>query len=491
MTADLDAILEGLETAVAHKRYGGQMLFFKPYPKQKHFLDLGATKRERVLFAGNRNGKSHTAAFEGACHATGLYPQWWAGKRFTRATRGWICGESGELVRDVAQVKLFGKPGIEEAWGTGMIPRDKLIGKSTSHGAAGLLDTVQVRHVSGGVSTISSKSYEQGRTKFQGESCDWIWPDEEPPDDIYSECLTRTMEANGVVFMTYTALKGKTLLTERLMNEDLPSRGVVYMDWNEAEHLTKQMRDEMWSSWPVHERETRAYGKPMMGEGAIFRTPEDQIIEQPIEAVPQSWFKIWGLDIGIGHPFGAALLLHDRDADIVHVHHTVRMAEALPLMHAAAMKPIGSMVPVAWPKDAGDRDPGSGQPIIRLYKAAGLLTLGEHARWEDGSVSTWAGITEWDERERTGRLKCSALCKDWFEERRGYHTKRTKAGNIEIVKIRDDVLSATRIGLMAKRFAKAVPLGGGSNRMTGNTAQQYAIGTANHPGGEFDLFTGA
>jgi hypothetical protein len=28
-----------------------------------------------------------------------------------------------------------------------------------------------------------------------------------------------------------------------------------------------------------------------------------------------------------------------------------------------------------------------------------------HATWPDGSVSTEAGIAEWDEREQTGRLK--------------------------------------------------------------------------------------
>jgi hypothetical protein len=39
---------------------------------------------------------------------------------------------------------------------------------------------------------------------------------------------------------------------------------------------------------------------------------------------------------------------------------------------------------------------------------------------------------------------------DWLEERRFYHRK-----DGQIVKIKDDLLSATRVALMMKRYAKA------------------------------------
>ena len=44
----LRRLAEDLELAVTHKRYGGQILFFTPYEKQREFLDLGAVKRERL-----------------------------------------------------------------------------------------------------------------------------------------------------------------------------------------------------------------------------------------------------------------------------------------------------------------------------------------------------------------------------------------------------------------------------------------------------------
>lgn len=481
---DLDRIIADLELAVEHKRYGGQILFFQPYEKQKRFLDLGATKRERLLIAGNQNGKSITGAFEVACHLTGIYPPWWVGRRFEKPTRGWIAGESGEVVRDVAQQKLFGQPGVEEAWGSGMIPKALLLDRSLSSGARGLVDTVQVRHVSGGVSTVSTKSYEQERRKFQGEGLNFLWFDEEPPPDVYSEGLTRTIATNGVVMMTFTPLNGPTTVVLRFLDVPSPDRAVVPMTIEDALHIPAQERQARIDSMPPHEREARAYGVPMLGSGRIFTTSEETITEAPITDVPPYWWKIWGIDIGIGHPFAAVLLLWDKDADVIHVHHTIRMADALPIMHWAAMKPIGAQVPVAWPKDAGDRDRGTGEPIAKLYKAQGAKMLEEHATWPGGGVSTEAGIMEWDERERTGRLKVASPLSDWFEERRLYHRKEGK-----IVKIKDDLMSATRIGLMMKRLARQVPLGGIAADRRGDPAARFARGSSGHPGGGYDLFS--
>src|ERR1700722_1032762 len=184
---ELKEILAGLE-ALDYRRTYQQFFEFKPYAKQKEFLDAGATFPERLLIAGNQNGKTHIGAYEAACHLTGLYPDWWQGRRFDKPTKGWIAGETSLVVRDVQQKKLCGEPGVDELFGTGMIPKELFVDKpSLARGVTDAYDTIQVRHVSGGVSVARFKSYEQGRQKFQGETLDWLWPDEEPPMDIYSE----------------------------------------------------------------------------------------------------------------------------------------------------------------------------------------------------------------------------------------------------------------------------------------------------------------
>jgi phage terminase large subunit-like protein len=163
-----------LEAKVELLTYQGRIRTFQPFDKQFIHLRLGATKRERLLMAGNRLGKSETGAFEAACHLTGIYPEWWKGKRFDEPTKGWVCGVTWLDTRNVCQTKLCGQYGVDSAYGTGMIPKAALIDKSLGRSVTDAYDTIQVRHVSGGVSTAQFKSYDQGREKFQGEGLDFI-----------------------------------------------------------------------------------------------------------------------------------------------------------------------------------------------------------------------------------------------------------------------------------------------------------------------------
>ena len=51
----------------------------------------------------------------------------------------------------------------------------------------GIIDTIYIKNVFGTISKIGFKSCDQGREKFQGTSLDYVWFDEEPPEDIYNE----------------------------------------------------------------------------------------------------------------------------------------------------------------------------------------------------------------------------------------------------------------------------------------------------------------
>ena len=104
----------------------------------------------------------------------------------------------------------------------------------------------------------------------------------------------------------------------------------------------------------------------------------------------------------------------------------------------------------------------------------------------DGSVSTEAGILEIDEREKAGTIKYANTLTDLLAERRLYHRKDGK-----IVKFQDDLISALRVAIMMKRFAKQVPLGPGIVVRADAPRSQFARGTPNHPDGDMNPFTGA
>ena len=182
------------------------------YPKHIEFFAAGADYRERCFLAANRVGKTTAGSFELTAHLTGLYPVWWAGKRFSSPVRAWACGRRNETTRDIVSASLLGPvayDGIRKILqGTGMIP-GHLLGRTTwKRGVEDLVDLVKVRHVSGGWSTLGMKSYEQGRGSFEGTSQHVIWLDEECPIDVYGECLIRLMTTQGCLLLTFTPLEG-------------------------------------------------------------------------------------------------------------------------------------------------------------------------------------------------------------------------------------------------------------------------------------------
>src|SRR5512138_125038 len=59
------------------------------YPKHVALLNASANYREICMLGGNRSGKSVLGAYITACHATGIYPDWYTGKRFKRPTKIW------------------------------------------------------------------------------------------------------------------------------------------------------------------------------------------------------------------------------------------------------------------------------------------------------------------------------------------------------------------------------------------------------------------
>lgn len=421
---------------------------YKPYPKQIEFHDAGADYRERLFMAGNQLGKTLSGAAEAAMHLTGRYPDWWAGHMFDKPVVMLAGSESYELTRDGVQRLLIGPPMNEEDWGTGHIPKDAIVGTTRRAGVSGALDSVSVSHVSGGTSTLLLKAYEQGRGKWQANTVDYVWFDEEPPEDVYFEGITRTNATKGLIAVTFTPLKGMSTVVARYLLEPSLHRTVITMTIDDAAHYTPEERQQIIDSYPPHEREARTKGVPSLGSGRIFPVPEDDIVVQPFP-IPKYWAQLGGMDFGWDHPFGAARLAWDRDQDTVYVIANYRQRESTPIIHAAALRPWGDWLPWAWPHDGLQHDKGSGEQLAQQYKLQGLKLLTEKATFSDGSNGVEAGLSDMLQRMQTGRWKVFNTCNDWLEEFRLYHRKDGK-----VVKERDDVISASRYALMSLRFAE-------------------------------------
>lgn len=448
-----------------HRREGNRLKLYRAYPKQEEFHAAGLTFRERLLMAGNQLGKTWSAGFETAMHLTGRYPDWWQGRVFEKPIAGWAAGVTSEVTRDSVQRVLCGRI---NAIGTGAIPRDAIKDKSMKRGVADAIDTLVIRHGGGGdiqagESLLGYKSYDQGREKFQAETLDWVWLDEEPEDDIYFESLTRTNATGGSLAMTFTPLKGMTGPVKRFMQEKPPGTHITRMEIDDALHISAEQRAAIIASYPAHEREARTKGIPTLGSGRIFPVTDDSI-KVPAFEIPRHWAQICGIDFGWDHPSAAVRLAWDRDTDVVYVTAAHRQKEQTPLMFAATVKPWGDWLPWAWPHDGLQHDKGSGQALRDQYEAQGLNMLQDKATHPpvpnekgeliegSGGNGVEAGVIDMLDRMQSGRLKVFDHLGDWFDEFRMYHRKDGK-----IVKLDDDLMSATRYAIMMKRFAIVKP----------------------------------
>jgi phage terminase large subunit-like protein len=205
----------------------GQLLYARSkYAKHMEFLAAGAKYRERCAMMANRVGKTFSlGGYETSCHLTGLYPKWWEGKRFENPISAWAAGDTYETTRDIVQITLLGEVTYRGSSkimdGRGMIPGHLLGRCSWRSGVQDLVDTIVVRHVSGGNSFLGLKSYDQGRRAFQGTGRHVIWFDEEPPMEVYGEALIRTATVGGILMLTFTPLLGLSDVVQSFLpNED-------------------------------------------------------------------------------------------------------------------------------------------------------------------------------------------------------------------------------------------------------------------------------
>jgi phage terminase large subunit-like protein len=418
-----------------------------PYPWQVLFHNAGADHAERCLMAGNRTGKTRSMAAECALHLTGEYPRWWKGRRFHTPVRCWVGSETNEGSRDIVQAALLGDP-----VGTGWIPARAIHEKDPSYrqvGLSGVADSCRVQHRTGGWSKVTFKTYKQGREAWQGTSQHFVWCDEEPPMDIFTEALTRTIDVKGVMVLTFTPMEGISDAVRHFMDG---GRGIYLQSatWDEVDHLDKDEQDRLWNSYPEHERATRASGKPMMGTGAVFPLADEDVICDPFE-IPGYFRRIAGVDFGIDHPAAAVWIALDPDSDVIYTYDSYKAPNQTSVYHAKALIARGKWIPVAWPHDGLKRGMADGMPIMQQYMDNGANMMGGSARYDDktgGNQPLEPGIIDMLERMRTGRLKVFSNQHELLDEKRFYHRKDGK-----IVQIKDDLMSAWRYAIMMLRYA--------------------------------------
>lgn len=440
------------------------------YRKHVQYMKAGgirgtgkAKPNQRLFLAANRIGKTETVTYEGTCHLTGIYPAWWEGRRFDKPVRAWASGDTTETTRDILQVAFLGPiDTVDTKQWCGMIPSHLIqnVTRATG-GTPKCIDTIQVKHVSGGTSILSFKSHDQGRRAFQGTEQDLIILDEEPPDDVYAECLIRLMTTAGLLMTSMTPLEGLTTFIKQYLEtavligadgverpadvavfdedqkgkavEKPRTRYVLSATWDDAPHLDDESKEILWDGIPEFQRDARTKGIPQLGAGAIYPFPES-LFKVPFKEEfdpPAHWPRCWGLDCALGGTTAAVWGALNRDTDELYLYSAYKRAQTDTGTHATAFRGRGIWIPGV--ADAAGTINENRTRFIQQYRAEGFdLVLPDKA--------VEVGIQDVYNRIKAKKLRVFASCTDWFDEYRLYH--RDEDGRV--VKEHDHLMDASR-----------------------------------------------
>ena len=279
--------------------------------RKKHKKQLAfhrCKKRNRWVFGGNRSGKTECGAVEAIWLARGIHP--WRKNR--KNVFGWVVSLSQQVQRDVAQSKILHY--LPPEW---IVDITMLSGRKDSP-SGGVIDQIKIKNVFGGISTMGFKSCDQGREKFQGSSLDFVWFDEEPPKDIYEECLMRVMDRRGDIFGTMTPLKGMTFIYNEiyLNRKNNPEVWCQFMSWEDNPFLSKQEIKLLESALDGPSLDSRRYGKFSSGEGLVYPEFDPAVHVIPPFPIPPEWQDAISIDPGLNNPLSAHWYAVDWDGNI-------------------------------------------------------------------------------------------------------------------------------------------------------------------------------
>ncbi len=339
--------LRTVEKRLAEYRSKNRLEYYnrdKVHLKQMEFHRC--QKRNRWVFGGNRSGKTECGAVETVWRARGIHPFW----KNQREVTGWVVSLTREVQREVAQKKILYY--LNPDWIESVV----MVSGRADYPEGGVIDYITVRTVEGGKSRICFKSCEMGREKFQGASLDFVWFDEEPPEDIYDECLMRVMDKKGCVYGTMTPLKGLTFVYYRIYLNSGGDDEVwhSFMEWADNPFLDRSEIEKKSLTMSEDSLLRRRYGKFVGVSGPVY--PEfDQTVHviEPFE-VPREWYDNISIDPGLSNPLSCHWYARDGDGNVYVIkEHYQRDREVG--YHSDIIRKICEEL--GWPRDRSGRIP--------------------------------------------------------------------------------------------------------------------------------------
>ena len=422
----------------------------KVHLKQMEFHKC--TKRNRWVFGGNRSGKTECGAVEAIWWVRGIHP--------LRVNRkdvcGWVVSPTYEVQREVSQSKILSY--LRPEW---IVDVTMQSGRKASPDG-GVIDYITIKNVFGGVSRIGFKSADQGREKFQGASLDFVWFDEEPPQDVYQECLMRVMDRKGEIWGTMTPLKGRTWVYDEIyMNKrNNPEVWSITMEWADNPYLDPEEIDLLTNAFDKESVEMRRYGRFGDAGGLVYPEFDESVHVVDPFPVPKEWYDNISIDPGLHNPLSCHFYAVDYDGNIYVIAEHYECERDVD-HHAERIKEIADRLD--WHRDREGRlrciiDSAASQRTLSSLKSVADLFY-EKGIICDTSVDKdlWSGIAQVKSwlKERPAKIVIFRNCVNMIREIKGYYWGKGDAP----VKEDDHAMDELRYYLMSKPRPHAPPKG--------------------------------
>lgn len=279
--------LERIRKEKARRIREESIRYFEPHEKQVLFLDDDS--QTRVVFGGNRSGKTHVSMAEVVAHALGYRP--WLPSNHPRykvdvqmPSKGIVVGESfGTAVKDTLVPKLLGDPdkGIP-----GLLPKTAIKGKPKRN-AQGVVTEI---HLTNG-SRIVLMSYDQSFDLFEGGDWDYVAFDEPPPRGIYIALQRGLADRGGRCWIACTPLKEPWIYDDLVCRDDVPC---YTFDLNDNPHIPQEAKEAWIRNLTEEEKRVRVKGEPLQLEGLIYGvySKNQDVFRIPRHRVPSHW-PVW------------------------------------------------------------------------------------------------------------------------------------------------------------------------------------------------------
>lgn len=270
--------------------------FYEPNKVAESFHK--STSPYRILHGANRSGKSYTGASEVCMYALCQHPY----KPDLEPNEGWVVSETYKVQEEASQKIIMS-----------LLQPNRI--KKIINLKGGVIEQVWIDVVKAGkligTSKIGFKSSDSGVRNFAGAAKRWIWFDEEPPQEIYKECIARVGAGIPLdVWFTMTPVfqqRGNSgrggmswVYRELYQKRDGVRISAFGMSVEDNQHLTKEQIEEQKRKYTGVEYDIRINGEfRLLSGNSVFDTEKIEFIMKNLPKYSQGFLDYSGVESGI------------------------------------------------------------------------------------------------------------------------------------------------------------------------------------------------